>query len=55
MKRIINAAVIATISTLLLSGCGDSDSQQKTESQAEHSKKILDMGDEPDRSKDKGF
>lgn len=55
MKRMITATLIATISALLLSGCWDSESEQKTQEQEQKSKDFWDMGGPTDRSKSKGY
>ncbi|MCY1270174.1 hypothetical protein D9M68_763410 [compost metagenome] len=55
MKCTATAAILAAVISLLLSGCWDSEAEQKAKAQAEHSKKFLDMGEEPDLSKSKGF
>ncbi|WP_169720246.1 hypothetical protein [Pseudomonas jinjuensis] len=55
MKCTATTAILAAVISLLLSGCWDSEAEQKAKAQAEHSKKFLDMGEEPDLSKSKGF
>ncbi|UTH36160.1 hypothetical protein NLY39_21280 [Pseudomonas sp. KHPS1] len=55
MKRIITATLIATVSALLLSGCWDSEAEQKAKEQEQESKDFWDMGGPTDRSKSKGY
>lgn len=55
MKRIITTTLITAISALLLSGCWDSDTEQKAKEQEQRSKDFWDMGGPTDRSKDKGY
>jgi len=55
MKRTLTAAILAAFTALLLSGCGDSEAEQKAKEQDQHSKDFWDMGGPTDRSKSEGF
>lgn len=55
MKSIFNIAILATVTALLLSGCWDSESEQKVKEQEQQSKDFFDMGGPTDRSKSKGY
>lgn len=53
MKRTI-AAVLATVSVLMLSGCWESEDEKKAKAQQAASEKFWNIP-KPDRSKDEGF
>jgi len=54
MKRTVIGAILVAVTALSLSGCFDSEDEQKAKAQQESSDKLWDIP-KPDRSKDKGF
>lgn len=54
MKRTVIGAILVAVTALSLSGCFDSEDEQKAKAQRESSDKLWDIP-KPDRSKDKGF
>lgn len=55
MKRSIALAVLALVSSVMLSGCFESEAEKQAKIEEQKSKDFWDMGGPTDRSKSEGF